>query len=376
MEYIAEQKNKSIFKTYLIYFIALACFVCVRILSSLGVFIDLSNNAIDIIYSSIIEIGCLFLLPLCLYCLWLKQKPKQVFKTCNFAKMNFRSVVYSILLGFFIYFFTLLLSTFFNGIITMFGYRSSSSVSEEITLTTYLIQIVTTAILPAFCEEFLHRGIVLQGTKHMSIKKAIIISSVLFGLIHLNITQVFYAIILGLIMGYTSVVAKNIWPAIIVHFMNNFMSVTNGYLMSASKEYASIVNSIYQWFGGINLILVILLIMIATIILVFIIYLLINRIYFNSKVKKVEDAIKHAYSNSYVIKTGDPISINTADEKDMIESTTKLNVDFNTAQGPIEIMMPKQKDIYKTTYKDNLFCKASLFLGVIITIFTFIWGTM
>ena len=46
------------------------------------------------------------------------------------------------------------------------------------------------AVLPAIGEEFLHRGIVLQGIKHMGFKKAIVLSSLLFGLVHFNIQQV------------------------------------------------------------------------------------------------------------------------------------------------------------------------------------------
>ena len=182
MEYIEEKRYKSIYKTYLIYFIALLCFVAVRIASSLGLFGNLSSNANDLIYSVIIEVFCLFLIPLILYKTMLGVKTKSVFHTCNFYKMNFKSIVISILLGFFIYFLTILISYFFNGIIQIFGFRSSS-VSESMTLTTYLIQIFTTALLPAFCEEFLHRGILLQGTKHIGFNKAIFISSIMFGLI-------------------------------------------------------------------------------------------------------------------------------------------------------------------------------------------------
>ena len=80
-------------------------------------------------------------------------------------------------------------------------------------------------MLPAFCEEFMHRGIVLQGIKHIGFKKAIVISALLFGLLHFNINQVAYAFVIGLILGFVAVVSKNIYPAMIIHFTNNFISV-------------------------------------------------------------------------------------------------------------------------------------------------------
>ena len=72
------------------------------------------------------------------------------------------------------------------------------------------VELLLVAILPAFCEEFIHRGVLLQGIKHAGFKKAIVISSLMFGLIHFNIQQFFYAFIIGLILGFVSVVAKNI----------------------------------------------------------------------------------------------------------------------------------------------------------------------
>jgi membrane protease YdiL (CAAX protease family) len=59
----------------------------------------------------------------------------------------------------------------------------------------------------------------------MGFKKAIIISSICFGLIHFNIGQVSYAIVLGLVLGFASVVAKNLWVPIIMHFTNNFIAI-------------------------------------------------------------------------------------------------------------------------------------------------------
>lgn len=102
---------------------------------------------------------------------------------------------------------------------------------------TFLIQLNTVAILPAICEEFLHRGVLLNGLKEIGIKKAILISSLMFGLLHFNINQFFYATILGMLMALVSVVSKSIYPAMIIHFTNNAISV---YLSSAES---------YGWFG-------------------------------------------------------------------------------------------------------------------------------
>ena len=376
MEFIKEQKNKSIFKTYFIYFICIVCFVLLRIIGSLGLFKELSDNMYEIVYTVLVEIITLFLIPLILYCLFIKVKPKQVFATCNFNKCNLKTILISIILGFIIYFLTVILSTFFNGIIILFGYTSSSSGSGDITTTSYIIQIFTVAILPAFCEEFLHRGILLQGTKHMGFTKAIITSGILFGLIHLNITQVFYAMILGIVIGYISVISKNIWPAIIVHFMNNFMSITSSYLQTTNEGFAKLVNQFYISLNNMNFILLIISITIILAIIVFAIYFLVSKLYQYSIISKVTKAINQVYNKNGQAISNTPIQIYDSEVRSLIENTTTLNLDFSSAKSPIDIIMPKQTKIYKTNYKDKIFLKASYILTIIITVFTFIWGVL
>jgi len=43
----------------------------------------------------------------------------------------------------------------------------------------------------------------------------------LFGLMHLNVVQVFYAAVLGYIMALAVLATRSIWTAIIIHFINN-----------------------------------------------------------------------------------------------------------------------------------------------------------
>jgi len=346
--------------------------VCIS--SALGMLNGLSDNAIDIIYSTLIEVICLFVLPMILYCVMLKVKPRQLFNTCNFYKINFKTVIISLALGIVLYVVTIMTSTLFNGIITMFGFRSGGG-SGTMTLGAYITQIFTTALLPAFCEEFLHRGMCLQGTKHIGFHKAIIISSILFGLIHLNIVQVFYAIILGVIIGYISVISKNIWPAIIVHFVNNFISITNTFLMDNNASYNNFVTNVYSGIYNMNFFLLVLSIIIGSILLIFVLYLLLKKLYENTMIRKVEQAINTAYNKGNPTSDA-PIVYDSNEIKQLVESTTKLNLDFNSIKNPIDIFMPKQDKIYKAHKRDYIFLIVSVLLGTIITVSTFIWGLM
>ena len=151
----------------------------------------------------------------------------------------------------------IVVSSIFSGIIGFTGYRTPLTFETQPTpdwgLTSFLINVLLVAVLPAFCEEFLHRGLLLQGTKHIGFKRAIVISSVLFGLIHFNIGQVSYAIVLGLVLGFASVVAKNLWVPIIMHFVNNFIAVyldfaeANGWFLGDYNLWLQKLSSMDFW---------------------------------------------------------------------------------------------------------------------------------
>ena len=88
-----------------------------------------------------------------------------------------------------------------------------------------VMSFVTMAIIPAFVEEFLFRGLVQTNLRPFGRGVAIIGSAVLFGAMHQNIQQVFYATVAGLVLGYLYEVTDSIWCGILLHFMNNSFSV-------------------------------------------------------------------------------------------------------------------------------------------------------
>jgi hypothetical protein len=85
----------------------------------------------------------------------------------------------------------------------------------------FLVYFVQIAIAPAFLEEFMFRGVVLQSLRKYGDGFAIFISALLFGLMHGNFMQIPYAFIIGLIIGYFVVKTGSLWIGIFIHFCNN-----------------------------------------------------------------------------------------------------------------------------------------------------------
>lgn len=372
-----EQNKKSIFKTYFIYFISMALFCGVRIVSALGVGDNLKAPWDEIIFTSVIQIGIMFLIPFLLYMLLLWVSPKKVFKTCNFYKINAPTFFISVALGVVLFLINLVVSSIFSGFISYTGYNAPFYFGEVIEpnygIKSFLLNVLLVAVLPAFAEEFLHRGLLLQGTKHMGFYKAIIISSICFGLIHFNIGQVVYAIVLGLIMGFCSVVAKNIWVPIIMHFMNNFIAIylefaaANGWFLGEYNNWLLQLGSLDMW------ILCIICFVTLCVISILLFYL-VSLLYRQAILKKVDKAISKVYDKDININD-EPVLVNKGRViQEVLENNTMINLNYEEMKSPIDIVMPKQKVVYNPTFKDNIFLICTLFLGGLITLFTFVWG--
>ena len=99
-----------------------------------------------------------------------------------------------------------------------------------------LINLLSTAILPGVCEELVFRGYILQALRRYGDGFAITASAVLFGLLHRNVLQIPFALIMGLICGYVVVQTRNIWIAITIHTLNNAMAVLLTALLHAESE--------------------------------------------------------------------------------------------------------------------------------------------
>lgn len=86
-----------------------------------------------------------------------------------------------------------------------------------------LLCTITIGLLQPIAEEMLFRGVVLgcllKGKTNPWI--AIGITTFIFSIIHLNLTQMISAAIFGMIAGWLFYKTRSLWPSIIIHTTNN-----------------------------------------------------------------------------------------------------------------------------------------------------------
>lgn len=103
---------------------------------------------------------------------------------------------------------------------------------------------IEVAILPAIFEELYIRKAVLNFAKKYGTKFAIISSSLLFSVIHFNLSQMLFAFIMGIILSVIAIKTKSIVTSGTVHLLNNgyaaFMLI-----FESNKYLVALINLIY-----------------------------------------------------------------------------------------------------------------------------------
>ncbi|GEM_PF-5346365 len=124
-----------------------------------------------------------------------------------------------------------------------------------------ILYYIYVAIFPAVFEEFLFRGVILGALLPYGKTQAIVISSVIFGLMHVNPIQAIFATVIGLVLGKLYVDSGSIWWGSLIHFIINSLATTVSYYVTGNNiallaiiGFVSIMLMIYALAYGIRLI--------------------------------------------------------------------------------------------------------------------------
>lgn len=121
----------------------------------------------------------------------------------------------------------------------------------------FFLSIISTAVVPALCEEYLFRGGVLTEMLPFGKSTAIFASSFLFGLMHQNPFQFLYTMIMGIAIGYIYVKSKSIWACVLLHFLNNLVTVIEEYIpLITNEEWLVYIFDLLIIFGGAAVIII------------------------------------------------------------------------------------------------------------------------
>ncbi len=88
-----------------------------------------------------------------------------------------------------------------------------------------VLMFLSTAIAPAFAEELMFRGMIYKNLRPFGRSMAIVVSALLFGLMHQNASQLLYATAAGVVLALAYEITGSFWCCVLLHFFNNFFAV-------------------------------------------------------------------------------------------------------------------------------------------------------
>ena len=123
--------------------------------------------------------------------------------------------------------------------------------------------VLIVAFVPCLVEECIFRGVLFQAYRKGGIIKALLITAVLFGLFHMNLNQMSYAIVMGMIFVCLNEATGSILSSVLMHFLINGTSVVmsgimykmNGQMPDASVTFDWKVLIAYGIAAGISLVI-------------------------------------------------------------------------------------------------------------------------
>ncbi len=136
----------------------------------------------------------------------------------------------------------------------IFKFETGTVINGYVTdIPSILIAAATVGIVPAVCEELLFRGCIIGSLKKYNVFMSVVISAVIFSLVHSGINGMIFAFLCGMILGAVRIYTGRFFAAVTVHFMNNILAV----ILAAVKILTGgdIGNIIFYVFGAVGIIL-------------------------------------------------------------------------------------------------------------------------
>lgn len=119
------------------------------------------------------------------------------------------------------------------------GYHPQNNIPDMSKTYNFILAIVIIGILPGIMEEMIFRGVVLGSLKNYGAVFAMVISSLLFMLMHKSLEQTIYQFTFAIALCYVALKTGSIYIPVIMHTVNNLLVLT--------LEYAGVTTGALAW---------------------------------------------------------------------------------------------------------------------------------
>lgn len=208
----------------------------------------MDNLDIVTVIGAILSVVFIFLI-----CLIRKKKFVIEFKVNKFELSHLK---YIILMGCFAFTLSIGLVSLFS--LDKLDQNATETLSELVNNGSFFITLLNVGIIVPICEEVLFRGYIFRKLyTTIGIKTSIVLQALIFSLYHMNLVQALPTFILGLLAGIVVYYTNSLWGAVIIHAVNNSISVILSHVLPSESELTMIVSGLLILIASSLLILII-----------------------------------------------------------------------------------------------------------------------
>ncbi|OLS02393.1 type II CAAX endopeptidase family protein [Tissierella creatinophila] len=219
------REELSIYKTNLLYFILAMVFLLVG---------GMTQN-VNIFFGVLVTEVLIIALPSIMF---VKLQGLNLKKVFRLNKIEFKNIILIFFITILVYPISVFFQTIFVSIIDLLRPLNPDIIPlpVEISQTPFLWAVFFVAVLPGICEEIMFRGTILRAYEKIGIKRAIIITAILFGMFHFNIINFIGPTILGIVFGIMVYKTNSIYSSMIGHTLNNSIALVLNYFMMKNMD--------------------------------------------------------------------------------------------------------------------------------------------
>ena len=198
---------------------------------------------IETIFDILVQVVFLLLTTLLISRFVLKAKKRNLLEVNNVRKVSPLVCLIAVGIGLLAPAMSYAVNVIINATFISIGIKlpiSASVYPKEFNFGIMLVYVVLTAVLPAVCEEFFNRGVVLTALRStFNDWQTVLLGGLVFGLFHQYIFQTFYTDVFGMLLVYIALKTKSIVPCIIIHFVNNAVAIISDFADFYNFDFAS-----------------------------------------------------------------------------------------------------------------------------------------
>jgi len=185
---------------------------------------------LNIVVNLLLSEGLLILPGIIVMTIWNRKKESgdSFCQRIGFKKIKIRTILLTVLFTYLM----MPLTTLLNLISMLFVDNTVAGLNSQIIGMPFWLMYFLMAIYGPFCEEFVFRGVVHRGYRRRGASfGALMLSSFLFAIMHMNLNQAMYAFAIGIALGLLVEATGSVWPAFVCHLAFNGNSVMLMFLL-------------------------------------------------------------------------------------------------------------------------------------------------